>query len=73
MDVDKIRDRVQNDPDYVECSRFKYSAEYAIKKNPDGLDDKTIAKILMVTTNNVKRFYESAVKKMRKKLKININ
>jgi DNA-directed RNA polymerase specialized sigma24 family protein len=41
-----------------------------IEKNPDGVDDETIAKVLGISTEEVEQTYQNAIKKLQKILKI---
>lgn len=63
------RKRLQEDEDYIHFAKLKNSINEVQKRFPDGLDDETIAKCLAIPLKHVKLLYESALKKIREKMK----
>lgn len=63
--------KIKEDADFIVFPRFGNSLERFVALYPDGVDDKTIAKVLLLEVEEVEALFESAVKKIRKNLKIN--
>lgn len=64
--IDRIR--LQEDEDYIEMMRCKDSIKNVQKKYPEGLKDEDIAKALVLSLKHVRLLYESALRKLRKKM-----
>lgn len=62
------RKRLQEDEDYIELVRCKDSIKNVQKKYPEGLKEADIAKALCLSLKHVMLLYESALKKLRKKI-----
>ena len=60
--------KLQEDEDYIEMLRCKDSIKSVQKKYPEGLKDKDIARALAISLKHMKLIYESALKKLRKKM-----
>lgn len=56
--------------DFIYCPRLGNSLEKLMNKNPNGVDDDRISKMLMMTKQEISGFYTSALNKIRKVLKI---
>lgn len=63
------RKRLQEDEDYIHFSKLKNSINEVQRRFPDGLEDEGIAKCLVIPIKHVKLLYESALKKIREKMK----
>jgi len=61
---------IYNDDDYIYCPRLGNSLAKLIELNPDGVDNERIAKVLMMEEQEVEDIFESAIKKIRKIMKI---
>ena len=60
--------KLAQEEDYIDCPKFNNSIKQLIEKNPDGVDDETIAKVLNMTVEEVEKTYQSAVNKLKKSL-----
>jgi len=70
MDVNTIRLRITNEEDFIYCPRLGNSLKKLIEKNPDGVDDARIAKVLLLSEEEVREIFESAVNKIRELMEI---
>lgn len=66
-----VKEKIYEDEDFIYCPRLGNSLKKLINKNPEGVDNKRIAKVLMMTEEEVEETYESALKKFREALGIN--
>lgn len=70
-DKQAIVDKIKNDEDYIYCPRLNNSLKSFVNTHPDGVDEERIAKVLLIDVNEVKSIFNNAIKKIRKKLKLN--
>lgn len=63
-----IKEFIQKDEDFIYCPRLGNSLEKLIEKNPDGVEDDRIAKVLLMTEDEVKGVFASAIQKLRNAL-----
>lgn len=56
------------DEDYIDSPKFKYSLKELLEKNPDGVDNEAISKVLNMSVEEVEEVYQSAIKKLQKTL-----
>lgn len=68
MDKDEILRRIAEEDDYIRCPKFANSLNKFLAKNPEGVDDKAIARLLMISEEEVAKVYEEAVRKLREKM-----
>ena len=66
-----IVDKIKNDEDYIYCPRLNNSLKSFVNTHPDSVDEERIAKVLLIDVNEVKAIFNNAIKKIRKKLKLN--
>jgi len=69
MDRDDISKRVQEEEDYVRCPKCSNSLSKFLAKNPDGVDDTIISRLLMMPEEKIHEIYQEAVKALREKMK----
>ena len=62
------QERVNEEIDFCYCPRLSNSIENLIEKNPDGIDNERIAKVLLLSEDEVENIFESALRKLRKVL-----
>lgn len=67
-----VKEKILEDEDFIYCPRLGNSLKKLIDKNPEGVDNERIAKVLMMTEEEVEETYESALKKFREALGINV-
>lgn len=65
MDKAEILKRIQQEDDYIRCPKCHNSLSRFTTKNSEGVDDSTIARLLMMSEEEVKAIYEEAVAKLR--------
>lgn len=63
---DELREKILNDDDFIYCPRLGNSVKKLLQKNPGGIDDERISKVLLISVEEVKKVYESALDKIRK-------
>jgi hypothetical protein len=67
-----IHKKIAEDEDFVHYPKFENSLKKVLNKNPDGLEDGKIADILCIDKEEVESIYQSAIKKIRQKLNIEV-
>lgn len=65
-----IEDLIKNDEDFIYCPRLGNSLEKLIEKNPEGVDDERIAKVLLLSEDEVVELFDSAIRKIRSSIGI---
>lgn len=69
MDKDDVQKRVREEEDYVRCPKLNNSLERFLNKNPDGVENHIVARLLAMSEQEVQELYEEAVEMMREKMK----
>lgn len=69
-DKTEIKKRIAQDTDYVRCPKCSNSLTKFLQRNPDGVEDNTVARLLMIPEDQVEQVYQEAVLKLRESLKI---
>lgn len=64
----ELRDKILKDEDFIYCPRLGNSLTKLIEKNPEGVDDERIAKVLLMEEEEVQSLFASAIVKLRKSL-----
>lgn len=59
------KERIENETDFCYCPRLSNSITNLVEKNPDGVDNERIAKVLLLTEDEVDEIFESALVKLR--------
>jgi hypothetical protein len=65
MDRDDVTKRIKEEEDYIRSPKFGNSLARLRAKNPEGVDDSTIAKVLMKTEEEVQKIYDEAVEMLK--------
>ena len=60
-----IKTRIDSDEDFIIAPRHRNSLNTLLKNNPDGMEDKIIARALNMTVEEVNEVYEKAIVKLR--------
>jgi hypothetical protein len=68
--MDDIQNKILTDEDFIDNIKYKNSIKYLIEKKPNGVGNDVIAKSLNISREEVEKTYESAIKKLRKLLKV---
>ena len=71
-DKEVIKDRILSEEDFIYCPRLGNSVEKLIEKNPSGVNDERIQKILLLSKKDLNQWYNNAIMKLRKKLNIKV-
>lgn len=62
---DDIQKKIREDEDYIRCPKFSNSLSKFLAKNPDGVDDNSISRFLMMSEEDIEELYKEAVGKLR--------
>ena len=66
--MEEIVGRVKSEEDYIHHKKFDNSLKKFLVKFPDGIEDYAIARVLGMTTEEVKAIYEEAIVAIRKNM-----
>jgi len=67
---EEILTRIIDDPDFIHCPETENSCRKFVERNPDGVGDDKIAKVLRITSDEVSKIYRMAVVKLRSIMKV---
>lgn len=67
---EELKRKIAEDPDFIDSPRNDNSLAKLISKKPDGVDEKTIAKVLRMTEEEVHDTLARATNKIRKAMKV---
>ncbi len=59
---------IENDPDYINSPKHGNSLQELMDQHPDGVDDKTICKVLCITQKQLDERYRYAIMMLREEL-----
>jgi len=65
MDKNELQKRVAEEEDYVRCPKFSNSLSKFLARNSDGVENATIARLLMISEEEVEKLYQEAVDMLR--------
>ena len=68
MDKNDTQKKILEEEDYIRCPKNSNSLAKFLAKNAEGVEDSTIARLLMIPEEKVKEIYEEAIKKLRKEM-----
>lgn len=68
MTEEEKKNRINNEEDFIDCAKHRYSIKDIIDKNPDGVDNVTIAKVLNISVEEVEKIYKNAIDKIKTSL-----
>jgi len=60
--------RILDDEDYIRCPKFSNSLNKFTQKNSEGVENTTIARLLMMTEEEVEAKYQEAVARLREEM-----
>ena len=66
--TEEKKKRINTEEDFIDYPKFKNSVKKLIEKYPDGVDDETIAKVLLMTEEEVNEIYLDSIEKIKNKL-----
>ena len=70
---EEIKAKIETDPDFINSKKHRYSMQRFLDQSPGGTTDNIIAYFLCLQPHDVKDLYDSAVKKIRQKLKVKVD
>jgi hypothetical protein len=68
MDKSELIKRILQEEDYIRCPKFSNSLNKFLSRNFDGVENSTIARLLMMSEDEVEKIYEEAIAKLRKSM-----
>jgi hypothetical protein len=72
LDDNEIRDRVNNDPEFVNIKRYNYSIENLLARYQDSsIPDRVVAQALALTEQELEDEFARLVEKLRNKMGVN--
>lgn len=66
----EIQDKINNEEDFIDYPRFNNSIKKLLVKHPAGVKNETISKALNLTNEEVEDTFQSAIRKLKKIMKI---
>lgn len=63
-----LKKRIETEDDFIKHSKTNNSLKKFLAKNPDGADNKLIAKMLLMTEEQVEAIYQECVVELREEL-----
>ena len=60
--------KILDDEDYIRCPKFSNSLNKFMQKNSEGVENSTIARLLMMTEEEVEAKYQEAVARIREEM-----
>ncbi len=66
MDKDDIQKRILEDEDYIRCPKCSNSINKFVAKNPEGVDNAVIGRLLVIPEEKVEEIYEEAIELLKK-------
>jgi hypothetical protein len=66
MDKNEIQRRILEEEDYVRCPKLGNSLNKFTAKNHEGVENATIARLLLMSEEEVDRVYQEAVAELRR-------
>lgn len=67
---EEIKNKIEAEEDFIYCPRLGNSLEQLLQKHPEGVDNERIARVLLLTEEEVEEVYQNAIKKIKKGLGI---
>jgi predicted CopG family antitoxin len=68
VEKNEILEKILHEEDYIRCPKFSNSINKFTEKNSEGAENATIARLLMMTEEEVERVYQEAVQMLREEM-----
>lgn len=68
MDKNEIKKRILEEEDYIRAPKFNNSLSKFLAKNPDGVENGVIARLLMSSEEEVEALHQKIVEDLREKM-----
>ena len=69
-DEEILKKRILEEEDFIYCPRLGNSLSRLLEKNANGVNDERIKKVLLISQDEIHLWYNNAIEKLRKALKI---
>jgi hypothetical protein len=66
IDKEEIRRKIQEEEDFIYCPKLGYSLSRYLMSNSDGVEISTIARLLLITEEEVQKIYLEAIELLKK-------
>jgi hypothetical protein len=68
MDKSEIQRKIAEEVDYIRCPKCSNSLTKFLAKNPEGVDNTVIARLLAIPEEKVEELYQESVEKLRERM-----
>jgi hypothetical protein len=68
MDKEEIQKRVKEEEDYIRSPKNSNSLNKFLMRNPDGVEDNVVARLLVMPEEKVRELYAEAVKMLQEEM-----
>lgn len=68
MDKDEVQRRIKEEEDYIRCPKCSNSLTKFVAKNPEGVENKIIGRLLMLPEEKINEIYREAIKRLRDRM-----
>lgn len=69
MDKNEVQKRINEEEDYIRCPKCSNSMMKFLVKNSEGVENATIARLLVITEEDVEKIYQEAILMLRSEMK----
>jgi hypothetical protein len=69
VDKNELYRKIRNEVDYIRCPKCANSLSKFLSKNAEGVENSAIARLLMVSEEEVEKIYNDAVRMLRSGMK----
>jgi len=69
----EIKNKIETDEDFINSPNHRNSLKVFVSKNPEGVSNDRIAKVLMISEEEVEEIYKTALNKIRKNMTTGMN
>lgn len=69
VDKNELHKRIRQEVDYIRCPKCGNSLAKFLAKNSEGVENSTIARLLMVSEEEVEKIYNDAVRMLKSGMK----
>jgi len=68
MDKIEIVKKIVEEEDYIRCPKMSNSLSKFMSKNPDGVENTVIARVLLMTEEEIEAIYQESIAQLRLKM-----
>jgi hypothetical protein len=69
MNIEEIKNKIEQDEDFVNIKRFNYSLKKLLERYPEGAPVSVMAQALMIPEEELEIMYQNILSKLRKAIK----